>query len=175
VKEIERKLLSELLKNSRRSDRELSKAIGASQPTTTRLRSKLEKDGYIREYTILPNFTKIGYTILALSFVKLDPKLTKKEIDAFRNIHGEIWGKNPFGVVLIQRGMGLGYDAVIVSLHRNYSSYDRFRRSAKNNMDASIVEFNTFLVNLEEEKSTLPPTFGFLAVELLKSNNNNHE
>jgi DNA-binding Lrp family transcriptional regulator len=31
LKEIERKLISELLKNSRRSDRELAKAIGTSQ------------------------------------------------------------------------------------------------------------------------------------------------
>jgi DNA-binding Lrp family transcriptional regulator len=172
VKEIERKLLSELLKNSRRSDRELSKAIGASQPTTTRLRSKLEKEGYIKEYTIIPNFIKIGYTILALSFVKLDPKLTKKEIEGFRHIHGETVGKNPFGVVMIQRGMGLGYDAVIITLHPNYASYDAFRRNAKNNMDASIVELNTFLVNLEEEKSTLPPTFSFLALQLLQSGDN---
>jgi len=175
MKEMELKLLSELMRNSRRSDRELSKAIGASQPTTTRLRSKLEKEGYIKEYTIIPNFSKIGYTIMALNFVKLDPKLTKKELDAFRHIHGDTIGKNPFGVVLIQRGMGLGYDAVIISLHQNYSSYDMFRRNAKNNMDASIVELNTFLVNLEEERSTLPFTFAFLAMEVLKSNNSTPE
>ena len=54
LKELERKLLSELIKNSHRSDRELAKAIGSSQPTTTRLRNKLEKEGYIREYTIIP-------------------------------------------------------------------------------------------------------------------------
>ncbi|MCW4046219.1 MAG: Lrp/AsnC family transcriptional regulator [Candidatus Bathyarchaeota archaeon] len=171
MKEIERRLLSELMKNSRRSDRELSKAIGASQPTTTRLRSKLEKEGYIKEYTIIPNFSKIGYTIMALNFVKLDPKLTKKEIDAFRNTHPETVGKTPSGVVLIQRGMGLGYDAVIISFHQNYASYDAFRRNAKNNMDSSIVELNTFLINLEEERSTLPFTFAFLATELLKMNN----
>jgi DNA-binding Lrp family transcriptional regulator len=172
LKVMERKLLSELLKNSRRSDRELSKAIGASQPTTTRLRSKLEKEGYIKEYTIIPNFTKIGYTILALSFVKLDPKLTRKEIEAFRHTHGETMSKDTFAVVLIQRGMGLGYDAVIISFHQNYASYDKFRRNAKNNMDASIVELNSFLVNLEEERSTLPPTFAFLAMQLLEPNNN---
>jgi len=79
-------------------------------------------------------------------------------------------GKNPSGVILIQRGMGLGYDAVIISFHQNYASYDAFRRNAKNNMDASIVELNTFLVNLEEERSTLPFTFAFLANELLKIN-----
>jgi DNA-binding Lrp family transcriptional regulator len=171
LKELERKLISELVKNSRRSDRELAKAIGVSQPTTTRLRTKLEKEGCIKEYTVIPNFSKIGYTIMALNFLKLDPKLTKSEIEGFRKMHPETIGRDPFGVVLIQRGMGLGYDATIVSLHQNYSSYDAFRSYIKNNMSASITEMNTFLVNLEEEKSTLPFTFSFLAIQMLKSSN----
>ena len=113
MKELERKLLSELMKNSRRSDRELAKAIGVSQPTTTRLRTKLEKEGFIKEYTIIPNFNKIGYNIMALNFMKLDPKIDNKEIEEFRDTHPETLGRDPFGVVLIHRGMGLGYDAVI--------------------------------------------------------------
>jgi len=163
------------MKNSRRSDRELAKAIGVSQPTTTRLRTKLEKEGYIKEYTIIPNFSKIGYTIMALNFVKLDPKLTKNEIEGFLNSHPGTIGKDPFGVVLIQRGMGLGYDAVIVSFHQNYSSYDNFRNYVKHAMGASITEMNVFLINLDEEKNTLPPTFLFLSREMLKSKSKTKE
>jgi DNA-binding Lrp family transcriptional regulator len=162
-------LLSELMKNSRRSDRELAKTIGVSQPTTTRLRTKLEKEGYIKEYTILPNFNKIGYTIMALNFIKLDPKLTDREIEGFRKAHPDTMGKDPFGVVLIQRGIGLGYDSVIVSFHQDYASYDAFRSYVKNNMGANITEVNTFLINLEND--TLPPTFSFLARQILKSDN----
>ncbi|MBN1245835.1 Lrp/AsnC family transcriptional regulator [Candidatus Bathyarchaeota archaeon] len=175
MKELERKLLSELMKNSRRSDRELAKAIGVSQPTTTRLRTKLEKEGYIKEYTIIPNFSKIGYTIMALNFVKLDPKLTKNGIEGFRNAHPETIGKDPFGVVLIQRGMGLGYDTVIVSFHQDYSSYDNFRNYVKHAMGESITEMNVFLINLDEEKNTLPPTFLFLSREMLKSKSKTKE
>ncbi|MGB9841231.1 MAG: Lrp/AsnC family transcriptional regulator [Candidatus Bathyarchaeales archaeon] len=171
LKELERKLLAELIKHSRRSDRELAKAIGASQPTTTRLRSKLEKEGYIREYTVIPNFSKIGYTIMALNLLKFDPKLNRDNIEMFRNTHPETIGKDPFGVILIQRGMGLGYDAALVSLHQNYSSYDAFRSYVKTAMGASITEMNTFLINLEEEKDILPLTFTFLAVQLLKVDN----
>jgi len=169
LKELERKLLSELMKNSRRSDRELAKAIGVSQPTTTRLRTKLEKEGYIKEYTIIPNFSKIGYNIMALNFVKLDPKLTNTEIEGFRHEHPGTIGRDPFGVVLIHRGLGLGYDTVIASFHQNYSSYDEFRSFVKHSMGASITEMNVFLINLDEEKSTLPPTFMFLSREMMKS------
>lgn len=170
LKEFERKLLAELIKNSRRSDRELAKAIGASQPTTTRLRSKLEKEGYIKEYTVIPNFSKIGYSIMALNFLKFDPKLNQEQIEIFRNARPETIGKDPFGVILIQRGMGLGYDATIVSLHKNYSSYDAFRNYVRASMSPSITEITPFLINLEEEKSTFPLTFAFLAIQLLKSN-----
>jgi DNA-binding Lrp family transcriptional regulator len=170
LKEIERKLISELLKNSRRSDRELAKAIGVSQPTTTRLRTKLEKEGYIKEYTIIPNFSKIGYTIMALNFIKLDPKITENEIEGFRKTHPDTMGKDPFGLVLIQRGIGLGYDSIIVSFHQSYASYDAFRKHVKRSMGPSITEMNTFLINIEEN-NTMPPTFSFLARQMLKSGN----
>ena len=173
MKDLERKLLSELMKNSRRSDRELAKAIGVSQPTTTRLRTKLEKEGYIKEYTILPNFSKIGYAIMALNFVKLDPKVTHKDIDDVRFAHPEAIGKDLVGVVLIHRGMGLGYDALIVSFHEDYSSYDEFRKYVKSVMSGKITEMNVFLINLDEDKNTLPPTFMFLAREMMKSKKQN--
>ena len=87
----------------------------------------------------------------------------------------ETIGRDPFGVVLIQRGMGLGYDAVIVSLHQNYASYGAFRSYVKHAMGASITEMITFLVNLEEEKSDLPFTFSFLAMQMLKLSNKTKE
>jgi Lrp/AsnC family transcriptional regulator for asnA, asnC and gidA len=68
MKEVELKLVSELMKNSRRSDRDLAKAIGVSQPTVTRTRSRLEREGIIREYTMIPDFGKLGYKIMALTF-----------------------------------------------------------------------------------------------------------
>ncbi|NIO38282.1 winged helix-turn-helix transcriptional regulator, partial [Candidatus Bathyarchaeota archaeon] len=51
-KELPHQLLRELLKNSKRSDRELAKILGVSQPTVTRTRNRLEKNGMIQDYTI---------------------------------------------------------------------------------------------------------------------------
>lgn len=42
MKSIELKIVSELMKNSHRSDRELARRIGTSQPTVTRVRTRLE-------------------------------------------------------------------------------------------------------------------------------------
>jgi len=71
-------MLSELMKNSRRSDRKIAKAIGSSQLTTTRFRTKLEKEGCIREYMMIPNFSKIGYDIMALSYYENGPEINRK-------------------------------------------------------------------------------------------------
>lgn len=58
-------LLYEIMKYSRRSDRELAKTIKVSQPTITRIRKVLEDNGYIREYTVMPALEKLGFEILA--------------------------------------------------------------------------------------------------------------
>jgi len=44
MKETERKLFHELIKNSKRSDRELAKMLRVSQPTITRTRKRLENE-----------------------------------------------------------------------------------------------------------------------------------
>jgi len=168
LKPIERKMIAELLRNSRRSDRELAKAIGASQPTATRIRSKLEKEGYVKEYTAVPYFSKIGYTILALTFMKLDPKLTIEEFEKFRERHQPQLSKRNYGIILAKRGMGIGFDAVIISLHENYTSYDEFRHYLQRNMSEYINNMGAFLCNLEE-KSNLELTFSLLANQILST------
>jgi DNA-binding Lrp family transcriptional regulator len=169
LKEIERKMLSELIKNSRRSDRELAKAIGISQPTATRIRTKLEKESFVKEYTTIPNLSKIGYAILALTFLKLDVKksLPAKDVAKFRQMHYEAFSKDPSALMLIKRGIGLGYDAVIMSLHQNYSGCDQFRNFVRQNMMERVTGIDTFLVNLEEDQSSFPFSFALIASQVL--------
>ena len=68
-KELPQKLLRELLKNSKRSDRDLAKILKVSQPTITRTRHKLEKSGMIQDYTIIPDFEKMGFEILVVTLI----------------------------------------------------------------------------------------------------------
>jgi DNA-binding Lrp family transcriptional regulator len=169
LKDIERKMLSELIRNSRRSDRELAKAIGTSQPTATRIRNKLEKEGYVKEYTTVPDLNKIGYSIMALTFVKLDIKHTMlpPEVGDFEKMHCEVLKDNPNALMFIKRGMGLGYDAVIITLHQDYSSCDKFRTFIRQNMKERITDMDTFLVNMEEEPKSLPFGLNLLAGQIL--------
>jgi DNA-binding Lrp family transcriptional regulator len=167
MKEIERKLLSELMKNSRRSDRELAKAIGASQPTTTRLRTKLEKEGYIKEYTIIPRFSKIGYHIMAFSFFKIESPVGEKALERFKKVLPERLSETPFGIVMAKSCMGGPFDAVVVSFHPDYASFDYFRLALKHNTLLNVVDLIVYLVNLDEENQFLPPTLSLIGNEIL--------
>lgn len=57
--------------------------IGVSQPTVSRLIRKLESEGVIREYTMIPDFSKLGYQILGLTFVKLKETLNPGKLKRY--------------------------------------------------------------------------------------------
>ena len=81
MKPAELRLLSELVKDSLRSDRELAKAVGVSQPTVTRMRARLEKEKVIKEYTMIPDFHKLGFEILAITFLVLDKEPDSQQFE----------------------------------------------------------------------------------------------
>ena len=62
-------LLRELLKNSKRSDRDLAKSLGVSQPTLTRMRKRLEKEGYILERASLKGKIPKPFSFRALEII----------------------------------------------------------------------------------------------------------
>jgi DNA-binding Lrp family transcriptional regulator len=103
-------LLRELIRNSRRSDRELAKALGTSQPTVTRNRRLLEP--YIRSYTVVPEFNKVGYEVLAVTFAKAKT-YDKKEVTDQLELAAK-WVKAHPNIVFASDGEGLGKDIVIV-------------------------------------------------------------
>jgi len=167
VKKIERRILSELMKNSRRSDRELAKAIGSSQPTVTRARNKLEKEGYIREYTIMPEFLKLGYEILAVTLFKYKKRFDAEKIEKAKEILADSFKRGPFEIVMAERGTGCGYNAMMISIHRDYKSFMDLMDWAQQFYSLELGEFDTFLINLADEVRYRPLTFSSLAKHVL--------
>jgi DNA-binding Lrp family transcriptional regulator len=165
MKDIERKLVSELMKNCRRSDRTLAKALGVSQPTITRALHKLEKEGIIKEYTIVPDFRKLGYTLLAVTFVKLK-YLTQDEIEKARqSTREEI--KSNLNFIMLERGMGMGYDGVFLSFHEDYASFTRHMEWLAQFDFLQVSGIQSFLINLEDEIRYRSLTFSTLAKHIL--------
>jgi len=167
MREIEWRILSELMKNARRSDRELARLIGTSQPTVTRIRTKLEKNGYIREYTVIPNFQKLGYQILAVTLFKYKRRFDAEKVKKAKKILGKSFSEGPFEIIMAERGLGGGYNAIMMSVHRDYESFTALMNWAQQFYDLELDEFESFLVNLAEEVRYLPLTFSSLARHLL--------
>ncbi len=166
MKDIERKLVSELMKNCRRSDRQLAKAVGVSQPTVTRALHKLEKEGIIREYTIVPDFRKLGYTLLAVTFVKLQQSLNQDEIEKARQSARENIKSN-LNFIMLERGMGMGYDGVFLSYHEDYTSFTEHGKWLTQFDFLKISDTQSFLINLKDEIRYRPLTFSTLAKHIL--------
>ena len=134
----------ELIKNSKESDRNISKKLKISQPTVTRIRQKLEKLGYIQEYTVIPNFPKLGFEIVAFIFFNANRCLGKKiKTEAHR------WIENNPSVIFSAAGDGIrGKNCAMFTIHRNFTEYTKFLNEFKTKWsDVGTVE--TFLVSLD--------------------------
>ena len=78
MKDAELKVVVELMKNSRRSDRELARVIGMRHPTVARTRTGLEKQGIIKEYTMVPDYVPLGFQLMSITFMRLKEPISKK-------------------------------------------------------------------------------------------------
>ena len=148
LKQIDYKLLFELMKDSHRSDRQLAKVLGVSQPTVTRRRAMLEEN-FIEGYTVIPKFGQIGFEIAAFTFLKskLKNKTGDEKDQALKKLN-EWYNKQP-NVILVLDGRGMGWDAICVSLHENFSSFSEFIRAHDSELSDWIVESQTFHADLK--------------------------
>jgi len=151
LRDIEIDVLAELMKNSRKSDRELAKALGISQPTVTRMRTKLEKSGVIKEYTLIPDFKQLGYQIMAVVFMgKQEPQDRKYRIE-LRKAATELEAKTPQASLTIVDGMGLGKGRMLIFLYKDYASYMEGLKTIRSLAHVDAEDMETFLVDLNDE------------------------
>ncbi len=157
-------LLHELLKNSKRSDRDLARILGVSQPTVTRMRRKLERTGYVLEYTVIPDFTKLGYEIVAFTFMNII-RYDEKTGEPFRKLaeNAHKWAVEDPRIVLGAAGDGLdGKNCMMISLHRDFTDYYRFISKFRGKWASHLRDIESFLVSL---KATMIKPFSFRYLE----------
>jgi Lrp/AsnC family transcriptional regulator for asnA, asnC and gidA len=167
LKDIELRLISELMKNSRRSDRELAKALGVSQPTVSRAIQRLEKEGIIKEYTIVPDFKKLGVGLLTMTFVKYKELGSEERAKAEKIVTEEVKKETYPQVVMIERGLGFTYDSVIVSYEKNYSDYRQLLDRIRTYEHIQPSDTQTFIIDLNDKVHYRSFTYQTLAKYLL--------
>ena len=153
------KLLYELMKNSKRSDRDLAKVIGVSQPTITRTRKKLEKTGYIKEYTVIPDMTKLGLEIMGFTFLNLAEEPRKTE-------DLQKWLETNPNIIFLAVGNGLnGKNRVMITTHKDFTDYSEFISDFRSRWATSLMDVDTFLIST---KGKMPKPFSFKYIENIK-------
>ena len=168
LKDVELRIVAELMRNSRRSDRELAKTIGVSQPTVTRTRTRLEKEGYIKEYTMIPDFNKLGYEIMGFTFIKMKKNIGSKEQEEFREFVSKFAKEQPHAELIDVSGIGLNKDVVFVSFYKDFSAYADTQRISKGVPYSDVNETEGFLVNLEDKSLIKVLSMSAIARDLLR-------
>jgi DNA-binding Lrp family transcriptional regulator len=158
LKDTELKLVCMLLRNCRKSDRELAKLIGVSQPTVSRTRTRLEKEGVIR-YTGAADLRKLGYDIIAISFGNWKhpqyPDVKELKTQDFLTKHPN--------VIFASTGRGFNSDRVSISVHKTYSDYSAFVQELRSDWGEHVTLTGSFLMSLRSDNVIRPISLTYLA------------
>jgi len=180
LKNVELRLVSELMKNSRRSDRELAKALGISQPTVSRMISRLEKEGVIREYTITPDFSKLGFNLLSIIMLKLKP-IPAEKLEELHRTAGELDNQERQPYIMVMEGTGAGANLALLSFHKDFGAYVEYHKSIKNAAYSRMTPFidieriEGFLIDLNYKNHYQSLTFSRIAAHLQTIENKENE
>lgn len=122
------KTLFALISSGGKSDREIAKTLRISNSSLSRKRKKLEEEGYIKEYTLIPNFYKMGLKVIVFSSCStsdvVPPENAKFIQDLMLNI--------PELLCLFEGHDVEGTNWFAVTVHRDY---DEFVELYKNVME----------------------------------------
>jgi DNA-binding Lrp family transcriptional regulator len=158
LRPLDYKLLLELMKNSRRSDRDLAKALGTSQPTVTRRRASLEKE-IIESYTTIPKWEKLGFELFAITLVKIRAVIASKEKYGDTRKRGLEWLTNQPCIIMSGSCRGMGVDSFMISIHKSYKDYDEFLHNHKLELGDFAEDVQSILVNLGGKEIVKPLGF----------------
>jgi len=146
IDDVDRKILSEYVKDARLSFREVAKHIGVSVGTVLSRTKKMEQEGLIKGFTVLLDDEKLGYPLTALTEVTVSKgKLVE--------IEKEIAKLSSTCAVYDVTGQT---DAIIIGKFRNRQELSTFTKSI---LSLNYVEHtNTHLVlTTIKEDFRMPP------------------
>ena len=73
---------------------------------------------------------------------------------------------------MLERGMGLGYDGVLVSVYENYASYTEHMNLLRTYQFLELSRLESFMISLNDRVRYRPLTLALLAEHVLKTKKN---
>lgn len=117
LKTSQARILNELLRNCKQSDRGISKIADISQPTVTRFRNHLERTNVIKEYLAIPDYKKLGFNFGAIITADISSKDLK-----------EIPLEN---VIVSAPTISCDTNTMLIVVYREMEDFNRFLRMIK--------------------------------------------
>lgn len=154
LKKREIQVLFELLKDGRVPDKHIAQKIKTTQPTVTRIRQKLEREGYIKKYSVLVDFKKVGITMIVVTMFKwADYSIEKEQEDARKEIL-----KMP-DMLSLSRGEGMrGKTNIIISAHEGFKSYEDFVRVLRKKWGNYVTDIESFISSVDGITKVFDPS-----------------
>ena len=107
-------------------------------------RNQLEKEGTIQEYTVTPDLTKMGYSIMAIFCIKYKAHLKDKTKEMSSNA---IIKHN--STIFASKAQGMGKNEISISLFKNYGEYAKYMSYITGKWDDVIEDYSVMLVDLK--------------------------
>lgn len=102
-----------------KSDRAIAKVLGVNNSTLSKRRKKLEREGYIKEYTFLPDFHKMGLEVIAFSFASTSEVVPQENL---KFLH-ELAQNMPEMLCLYEDHDAEGTNWFAVTVHKNSDEF----------------------------------------------------
>jgi DNA-binding Lrp family transcriptional regulator len=113
----------------------------------------LEKEGIVKEYTMIPDFKKLGYNLMGVTFFKLSELLNKEGEKELRKTAVEVEKQNTFGSLMIVCGLGLEKDRMFITVYKDYADFVRTLGFTKQLANVNVESMESFLVDLNDENN----------------------
>lgn len=144
LRDKEKQVLFELLKDGRKPDKHIAQLLKLTQPTVTRIRQRLERDRVIRGYRAVVDENVAGFSIAAITFFDWRDYSERQQLEeAVDHI-----SKAP-DVVYFARGEGLrGKTYVMITLHKTFGGYQDFTRKLRERYGKQIAYVEEFISSI---------------------------
>ncbi len=168
------KVLFTLLSLSNKSDRAIAKILGISNTSLSKRRRRLEKDGCIKEYTVIPDLHSMGLDVIVFYFSSTSDMLTPAQLKESR----ELALKHPEVLCLLEEQNLAGTSWFAVTIHKTYDGFVELSKKVQEDVlslhpQSQILpryERHTLIFHTEK---LFPKPFSFRNLELLFKQENN--
>ncbi len=113
------RVLFALMAMGGKSDRAIAKILGINNTTLSRRKRKLEQEGYIKEYTLLPDFYKMGFEVVVFAFASTTDVIPQENSKFLQ----EMSQNNPELLCVLEDQDNSGTNWFTISVHKNYDEF----------------------------------------------------